>query len=199
MRLLTTAISSHILIGIYISHIKEELKKLNEKYGNNRMSAVVDFFLTSISIKQIFTLKTWSRIWSTYSMYDPSYANRESFGFFVDVGNGWTTLLPSLLYLIGMTFHNNYYYNMMFIMLSSSSSSSAKILGIIGIIKFYQEFYGTCIYFLSFFFNKRHHGKSLFEVILFVGLSNGLWFFFPILGMYASLQLILTNSYEVFM
>ena len=58
----------------------------------------------------------------------------------------------------------------------------------------YQMFYGTVIYFLSFFMNNRHHNKSITEVALFVGLSNGIWFFFPLLGMYINYELIVSGS-----
>ena len=124
-------------------------------------------------------------IWSTYGLYDPSYANQESFGFFVDVGNGWTTIIPTILFLIGMTKHDLF--------------PTSQIMGILGIIKFYQELYGTCIYFLSFFFNGRDKGKSYFEIGLFVGFSNGLWFVFPIIGMYVCYQLIIHNTYDIFL
>ena len=72
----------------------------------------------------------------SYSLYDPSYCNKESFGFFADVGNGYTTLVPSFLYL--------------FCMITKSPIVEPQIMGVIGILKFYQEFYGTVIYFLSY-------------------------------------------------
>jgi hypothetical protein len=37
------------------------------------------------------------------TVFDPSYANRESFGFFIDVGNGFSTIIPTVLFLVGMT------------------------------------------------------------------------------------------------
>ena len=139
-----------------------------------------------LTLSDVFSFKFWSRIWATYSMYDPSYANKESFGFFIDVGNGWTTILPSIIWYICITHHSALFPDVF----------TPFVLGIMGILKFYQEFYGTCIYFLSFFLNQRHKGKTFFEVALFVGFSNGLWFFFPILGMYVSLQMIRSNSYD---
>lgn len=61
-------------------------------------------------------------MWSTYSLYDPSYSNRESFGFFIDVGNGWTTLLPSALFMWGITYR----------------LLDARLLGLMGCLMFYQ-------------------------------------------------------------
>ena len=136
-----------------------------------------------LGAKDILSSKFWSRVWSTYSLYDPSYQNRESYGFFIDVGNGWSTLIPSFLFLVGM----------------SVPIMPARALGVMGVVKFYQEFYGTVLYFLSYLLNKRYEGKTLTEVLLFVGLSNGLWFFFPMLGMYLSVLMIYADSFAIFL
>ncbi len=173
-----------ISLGLNIDHINKHYKQLMEKYEKNRMTAITEFFNESISLSQMLSLKYWSRIWSTYSLYDPSYSNQESFGFFIDVGNGWSTIVPSLFFLISMTY---------------DFGISYRLIGIMGILKFYQELYGTIIYFLSFMFNKRYKGKTAFEVMLFVGLSNGLWFFFPLAGIYGSYYMIQEDSNRIFL
>jgi hypothetical protein len=71
-------------------------------------------------------------------------------------------------------------------------------LGVVCLCKFYQEFYGTLIYFLSYIFNKRYKSVSLIENLGFVGISNGLWFVFPCIGMYSSFRLIIDNNFSVF-
>ena len=71
----------------------------------------------------------------------------------------------------------------------------ARVLGIIGIIMFWQMFYGTSVYFFQFFNNGRHKGHSLSNLLLFVGISNLMWFIFPIWGLWASAQLIFEGSY----
>lgn len=171
-----------ISLGLNITKILNETKQLKAKYTKNEFKAVMEFFYHPLTIQNCFSFQFWTRVWSTYSLYDPSYSNRESFGFFIDVGNGWTTLLPSLIYLINMS------YDIM----------PPRALGIMGVMKFYQEFYGTVIYFLSFILNKRYQGKGVVEISLFVGLSNGLWFVFPLLGMMYSIQMIYSDSFEVF-
>ena len=93
-----------IALGLHIKKIVEENIELKAKYSNqNHFNAVVDFFLSPLSLFELFSFSFWTKVWSTYSLYDPSYANRESFGFFVDVGNGWSTLLPTVLALVTMT------------------------------------------------------------------------------------------------
>lgn len=173
-----------ISLGLFISHIKNDSALLKKEYGDNRMGAVMTFFYTPLSISSLFSPKFWTKVWSTYSLYDPSYSNSESFGFFVDVSNGWMTIVPSLLYLYTMTYDFEYL--------------SARTLGCIGLVKFYVEFHGTCVYFLSFFFNERYRNKTIAEVVLFVGVSNGLWFFFPLMGMYASFAMIHADSFAIF-
>jgi len=171
-----------ISLGLNINHIYQEYQAFNKKYGNNKFNSVIDFFNYSVSWHELISLKFWSRVWSTYSLYDPSYSNKESFGFFVDVGNGWTTTIPSILFLYCMT------YDVTFV--------TAQTLGLIGLLKFYQELYGTCIYFLSFILNERYKDKSITEIVLFVALTNGLWFVFPIIGMIVSYHFIVNDSYD---
>ena len=135
-----------------------------------------------------------TQVWAVYSVFDASYANRRSFGFFVDVGNGFTTLLPTLAFWVGMTAHAG----------AGASSSevlglSARSLGVLGMASFWQEFYGTCVYFFSFVINKRHEALTGFELGVFVCFTNGLWFALPLVGMVASWGLIQTNSFSVFL
>jgi hypothetical protein len=58
--------------------------------------------------------------------------------------------------------------------------------------------YGTVLYYLSFFYNGRQRGIPIAEVIGWVGGSNGIWIIFPLIGMYASFQLIQTGTFNVF-
>ena len=74
-----------IVLGWNITRIHSDYKILQEKYKSERLKACMDLFLTDIPSGQELSPKIWSRIWSTYALYDPSYANRESFGFFIGV------------------------------------------------------------------------------------------------------------------
>ena len=44
-----------------------------------------------------------------------------------------------------------------------------RVLGIVGIIIFWQMFYGTAVYFFQFVNNRRYKGHSLRDLLLFVG------------------------------
>ncbi len=174
-----------ICLGIYIDEIKKDFIRLAKKWRNKEFGACMEFFMTPVGLTEICSLRFWTRVWSTYALYDPSYSNQESFGFFVDVSNGFAFLVPSLAFLWAMTY-------------DFPIAIEARTLGIIGLIKFYTEFHGTVVYFLSYFFNKRYVGFSKSEVGMFVGLSNGLWFVFPLIGMYSCCCMIQSNSFDVF-
>jgi hypothetical protein len=111
-----------ISLGWHIRKIKADYDKFNVHYKNNRMAACIRFFQTDLSLSRLFSGEFWSAVWSTYSLYDPSYSNKESFGFFIDVGNGWSTLVPSVLFCLSMT----------------SPLLPGRVMGMIGLVKFYQ-------------------------------------------------------------
>ena len=118
-----------------------------------------------------------------YSLYDPSYSNPESFGFFIDVGNGFSTLLPTLAVPLA----------------SALGLAPERRLPFfcVALAVNWQMFYGTLVYFLSFFYNGRHKGRGWKEVAGFVGVSNALWLIGPAAGMYASYEVIRTGEMTV--
>jgi hypothetical protein len=123
----------------------------------------------------------WARVWSEYARYDDGYADRKSFGFSIDVGNGWSSLLPSLFFLVGMT----------------AGYASPVVLGLVGALLFYQKLYCTCVYFFQYLFNRRYEGHSLASVLAVVGGSNGIWIVFPAVGLYVCVRLVLENRFDL--
>jgi hypothetical protein len=172
-----------IALMIRQDQIHAEYELIKDTYRGREMTRVAEVFARPIPLLRVLSLRQWTTIWSTYSLFDPGYSDRRSFGYNIDVGNGFTTLVPGLLFAFGMTFE----------------LMPARVLGIIGIIIFWQMFYGTAVYFFQFFNNGRHKGHSVRDVLLFVGLSNLLWLVFPLWGLCTSIQLILDGSYGVFL
>lgn len=171
-----------ICLFFHVDAIREDYESYREKYTGRELDRVIDFFTTRIPVGQLLATRRWADVWASYSLFDESYSNKKSFGFFIDIGNGWTTLLPSLVFIYGITFE--------FI--------PARALGILGLIISYQMFYGTVIYLTSFIMNRRYKGHSFFNLAVFVGLSNGLWFVFPIWAMALAVQMIYCNCFGVF-
>jgi hypothetical protein len=172
-----------ICLFLRIDLIEEQHRRFVAAYRGRELDRARDFFATPVPLRRLFSPTVWAELWSTYSVFDDSYADRKSFGFFVDIGNGFSTLIPSLLFLYGMTFE----------------IMPARVLGIVGLLLFYQTWYGTVVYFWSFVLNKRYRGHTLLNLALFVGMSNGLWLTFPLWGIYASVVMIRSDSYALFL
>lgn len=172
-----------ICLFLRIDRIEADYARFREQYAGRPLDRVKDFFLAPVSLAKIFSPTTWSEIWSTYALFDPAYADRKSFGFWIDVGNGISTSVASLLCLYAMTFHE----------------LPPRALGLVLLIACYQMGYGTVVYFSSFVFNKRYVGHSAANLATFVGLSNGIWLVFPAWGIWAGLELIYSDSYALFL
>mmetsp|Transcript_20128 Transcript_20128/g.60831 ORF Transcript_20128/g.60831 Transcript_20128/m.60831 type:complete len:272 (+) Transcript_20128:289-1104(+) len=174
-----------LALAYRVDLIKKRGDELRARTGDSqqeRFAAVGSFFVARCPPSQWFSLDFWSRVWWTYSLYDPSYGDKTTFGFWVDATNGHVTLPPTLLWYFGMT----------------SELVDARAFGIVGLLAFYQELLGTVVYFCTFFANGRHVGKTSLEVALFVGLSNGLWIAGPVVGLYAALRCVYDGDYSVF-
>jgi hypothetical protein len=165
-----------------IDLIHEQHLRFVKEYRGRELDRVIELFTAPLPLAKVLSPTTWAEIWSSYSIFDESYADRRSFGFFVDIGNGFTTLLPSVLVLYGMT------YELM----------PARVLGVIGIVLCYQMLYGTVVYFASFVMNRRYEGHSAMNLAIFVGISNGLWLFSPIYGIVVYASLVASNDYSIF-
>jgi hypothetical protein len=150
-------------------------------YRGRELARVFDFFGRKVTIREVFSTALWAEIWSSYSIFDESYADKKSFGFFVDVGNGFSTLIPSLLVLYGMTF----------------DLLPARALGIVMLLIMYQMWYGTVVYFASFVRNERYVGHTRANLAIFVGLSNGIWLLFPLWGIAVAIALIDRGSFAL--
>ena len=170
-----------IILGIHIQTIKKDYKENIQKYKGREWECGLAFL--TMPLANPFCSKSWSKMWSTYAVYDPSYQNNESFGFFIDVGNGWSTIPPCLLWNIAMAYPERY---------------SSLLVGCVGIASYWQVCYGTIIYILSYIWNKRYRGKSLLENLGFVAFANMLWFWFPLIGIYASVRMLGDGDLRVF-
>mmetsp|Transcript_9521 Transcript_9521/g.21477 ORF Transcript_9521/g.21477 Transcript_9521/m.21477 type:complete len:230 (+) Transcript_9521:164-853(+) len=172
-----------ICLGMNISYIQRDYQKLRAKYTGNEWGACIAYLTMPLTVSQLFDSKVWSKMWSTYALYDPSYQNHESFGFFIDFGNGLSTIPPSLLVNVAIVW---------------PEKVSPLWVGCIGLAMYWQVLYGAIIYVLSFMFNRRYEGKKLLEVCLFVGLTNSVWIVFPPLGIYACVCMLRDGNMDVF-
>ena len=174
-----------IVLFFHIRTIKSDYQALKKKYcPGNEWGACLALLNMPMPGLQVFSGRQWSKMWATYALYDPSYQNHESFGFFIDIGNGFSTIPPSIL---------------MNVAIIRPSLCNHLWVGCICLASYWQIIYGTIIYIVSFIFNKRYEGKSLTEVCLFVGIVNSLWFFFPLIGVYYCVVMLRDGNLNAFM
>jgi len=164
----------------YPGLIQQQHADYTAKYGVGVLPPV--FLFERVHFTELLSLKYWAFMWSQYAALDPSYADTTSFGYCVDVGNGVTTLLPTIIFAIGMTRH----------------VLEARVLGMLGIVKFWQEMYGTYVYFFQYFNNRRFERAPRAHMWGIVVPANGIWILFPAVGMWACSRLILEGSFTVF-
>ena len=173
-----------ICLGLNISYIQGHYTQLREQYPEGyEWSACMAYLTMPLTLRDVFAAKTWSMMWSTYALYDPSYQNHESFGFFIDFGNGLSTIPPSILMNVAIIW---------------PEKVSPLWVGCICLAMYWQVMYGAIVYVFTFMFNRRYEGKQLLEVSLFVGFSNSLWIIFPPLGIFACVSMLRDGSLAVF-
>jgi hypothetical protein len=162
--------------------ITREYAAVKGPYKGREAVRATEYFTSSVPLARVFAPRTWTGVWSSYALYDPGYADRRSFGWNIDVGNAWSTVIPATIFAWGMT------YDLL----------PARWLGALGIAVFWQMFYGTCVYFFQFFNNKRHVGHSVASIFAVVVSTNIIWFVFPLWALALCIGLIDTNSFAVF-
>lgn len=165
-----------------IDHIKSTYDSNLVEFSENKSKAVVNFMNSKVTLQNAFSMKFWSETWSSYALFDGSYADKRTYGFAIDIGNGMSTLIPSLIVHVGLTLH----------------FLPANILGIIALLLFYQMTYGTVLYWISFIVNKRYRLISFNENMMYIVGTNAPWFVFGVVGIYSSVRMILDNNFSVF-
>jgi len=171
-------------LGLFFTgdQIRQDYLDNKEFYAGRPMQPALDTFQLQIPLRDVFSFRRWTGIWSSYCYFDQGYSRRGSFGFNIDVGNGFSTVIPALLFAWSM----------------SIGLIPARVMGIVGIAMFWQMFYGTVVYFFQFFHAGRHKGHKVKDLLIFVGATNGMWFIFPIWGLLVSVWMIDMDSYQIF-
>ena len=141
----------------------------------------VEFLTTRVPLSRILSPAVWADAWATYSMVDPSYRDRETFGFNADIGNGFVTPVPTLVLYAAYTV----------------DLIPAVVAGILGAMLFWQWVYVSSLYWVSFFVAGRQAHVSRGDLYRYVVVPNAVWVFVPAFGLYVSVRLILDGNYGV--
>ena len=142
---------------------------------------IVEFLAAKIPLTAILSSTVWADVWATYSQYDGSYADRRTYGFNVDIANGFVTPIPTLILYAAYTF----------------DLLPAPVAGIIGVMLFWQLTYATSAYLVSFFVADRHARIGRRELYVYIYAMNSPWVLCALLGLYVSIRLIADGDYGV--
>jgi|GEM_PF-2163625 len=172
-----------MILFFHISTIVEKYQNKLKKLEKGELGTI--FLFEHMDLSTALKPITWTDVWATYSLVDESYSKSTSFGWNIDIGNGFSTFVPTILVSFGMTLQHELF--------------SPKTLGLLGALSYYQELYGTVVYFTQYIVNKRwlKHNNSWTQILLLVVCSNIVWFVFPLLGLYLSTQLIFQDSFDI--
>jgi len=162
--------------------VRAQYEGFREQFNGRELDRVIAFFGSPIPLSGILSMRRWAEVWSSYSLFDDGYSDKKSYGFTIDIGNGFSTLLPSLAIPYLITF----------------PLIPSRALGIVALIFSYQMLYGTILYFTSFIINRRYEGHTFGSLAVFVGLSNGIWTVFPLWAIALSLWMIYQDSFAIF-
>lgn len=170
-----------ICLLLRIATIEERRQHWDTLRSNSRVSPALEFLTMSVPLRQVFSPRVWADMWSVYSLYDASYADKKTYGFNVDIANGVVTPLLSLVLLGTITI----------------PFLPARVAGILGVALFWQWIYVTSVYILSFYTAGRYRLISRREILLYIWTPNLFWILLPIFGFYVSVRLVLEGSYVV--
>ncbi|BCO35994.1 hypothetical protein BMW24_008600 [Mycobacterium heckeshornense] len=167
-----------ISLFLQINLIKERYAEYVLTYRGREFDRLIEFVTAPIRWSEVPRPRRWADGWATYALFDDAYASEKAFGFWGDTGNGFSTLIPSALFLYGMTY----------------DVLPARWLGTLGVALFWQKLYGTVIYFWAYLYNRQFAGHAKRDVV-FVVLLNVLWLLGPAWGLVVSIGMIRSGGF----
>ncbi|MCY3557124.1 MAG: hypothetical protein OXH13_00570 [Chloroflexi bacterium] len=139
-------------------------------------------FLTGrVPLRRALSPTVWAEVWATYSIFDSAYADRNTYGFNIDIGNGFVTIAPTLMLYAAYT----------------GGVIPAMAAGIVGAMLFWQWVYASSLYLVSFFVGQKRQLLTARDFYIYLLGPNAVWILIPIVGIYVSIRLILDGDYAV--
>ena len=161
--------------------IEERVEFWRRRWDETGKTPAVEFLTTSVPLNRMLSPTVWADVWAAYSMYDSAYADRNTYGFNIDIANGFTTPASSLFLYVTYT----------------GELLPAVAVGIVGAMLFWQWVYASSLYVVSFFVGRKQTRITPREFWIYIFSPNAIWVLFPMLGLYLSVRLILDGNYSV--
>ena len=162
-------------------YIEQRAEFWRERWKETDRAPPIDFLFARVPLSKLLSTPIWADVWAAYCHIDSSYADRRTYGYNVDVGNGLTTPLPSLVLFVAYTY----------------LALPAQVAGIIGAMMFWQLMYATSVYWISFFIGKRHRRIRRRDLCIYILALNSPWIVCPLFGLWVSVRLVIDGNYSV--
>ena len=162
-------------------YVEKRAEYWDERRRRTGRTPAFEFLAHKVPLTRLASPTLWADVWATYCQYDSSYADRRTFGFNVDIANGFVTPIPTLVLYAAFT----------------CDLLPALVAGIIGTMLFWQLTYMTSIYWVSFFVANRQERITCREKYIYIYAANCPWVLFAMLGLYVSISLIVNGDYSV--
>ncbi len=161
--------------------IEERAEFWRERWQETGRAPPIEFLASKVPLSKMLSTSIWANVWATYCHFDSSYSDRRTYGYNVDVGNGLSTPLPSLVLFVSYTF----------------AALPAQVAGIIGVMLFWQLVYATSVYLISFFIAGRHTRICRRDLYMYIFALNSPWILCPLLGLWVSIRLVVDGNFSV--
>ncbi len=166
---------------LHLDLIRQRAEYWHARLKETGRSPIGEFLTTEIPLTKILSPQAGADMWAVYSLYDGSYIDRRTYGFNIDIANGFFTMVPTLVLYAAFTV----------------AFLPAHVAGILGVALFWQWEYATSVYMASFYVAGRHKLISRADRATYIWGSNATWLLFPLLGLYVSIRLIVDGDYSV--
>ena len=168
-------------LHLRLEHIEKRAVYWRARQRETGRTPAVEFLTTRVPLSRMFSPTVWADAWATYSMFDASYSDRRTFGFVVDIANGYFTAVPTLILYGAFTV----------------GFLPAVVAGILAAMLFWQWTYVSSLYWVSFFVAGRQALITRRELFVYIGAPNAFWVLCPAFGLYVSVRLILDGNYGI--
>ena len=170
-------------IALYFrrDYIEQRADYWRKRQSDTGRTPAVEFLTSRVPLSRVLSPTVWADVWATYSMFDSAYADRNTYGFNIDIANGFTTPATTVVLYIAFT----------------AGLLPAIAAGIIGAMLFWQWTYASTLYLVSFLVGRKRRLITTREFCLYILSPNASWILIPIVGLYLSVRLILDGDYSV--
>lgn len=161
--------------------ITSRIENWEERRASSGKSPGIEILTAVVPWKKLLSPTAIADVWVTYTYYDEGHRSKRSVGLVMDIVNGYVSPIPTLI--LAVAFVNGFL--------------PPVIAGLLGVMMFWQWIYTSSAYWVSFISAGAHRKISKADTFIWVWSTNFVWIGFPVIGLYVSIELVLSGSYSV--